>query len=66
MKLIDAVPRAAEAAGKFAGILAREAPQALQMIEHGYRFVGVGGDVTFLNNGSKQWLDMVRAPQKPG
>jgi 4-hydroxy-2-oxoheptanedioate aldolase len=66
MRLIDAVPRAAEAAGKFAGILAREAPQALQMVAHGYRFVGVGGDVTFLNNGSKQWLQMVRAPQKTG
>jgi 4-hydroxy-2-oxoheptanedioate aldolase len=63
MRLIDAVPRAAEAAGKFAGILAREAGQARQMIAHGYRFVGVGGDVTFLSNGSKQWLEMVRAPQ---
>ncbi|HYW52905.1 MAG TPA: aldolase/citrate lyase family protein [Dongiaceae bacterium] len=66
MKLIDAVPRAAEAAGKFAGILAREAQQALQMAARGYRFVGVGGDVTFLTNGSKQWLQMMRAPRQPG
>jgi 4-hydroxy-2-oxoheptanedioate aldolase len=66
MKLIDAVPPAAEAAGKFAGILAREAAQANQMIAHGYRFVGVGGDVTFLSNGSKAWLEMVRSPRKPG
>lgn len=66
MRLIDAVPRAAEAAGKFAGILAREAQQALQMAARGYRFVGVGGDVTFLTNGSKQWLQMMRAPRQPG
>ena len=66
MRLIDAVPPAAEAAGKFAGILARDAAQAVQMIAHGYRFVGVGGDVTFLTNGSKQWLELVRAPQKTG
>lgn len=64
MKLIYAVPPAAEAAGKFAGILAREAQQANQMIAHGYRFVGVGGDVTFLSNGSRDWLAMVRPPQQ--
>jgi hypothetical protein len=28
--------------------------------------VGVGGDVTFLSNGSKQWLELVRTPQKTG
>jgi len=64
MRLIDAVPPAAEAAGKFAGILARDAAQAVQMIAHGYRFVGVGGDAAFLNNGSRAALDGVRASQK--
>lgn len=66
MRLIDAVPPAAEAAGKFAGILARDPAQALQMMRHGYRFVGVGGDAIFLTNGSKQSLEMVRAPQPAG
>jgi 4-hydroxy-2-oxoheptanedioate aldolase len=65
MALIDKVVRAAEAAGKFAGILARDAGQGTQMIARGYRFVGVGGDAAFLTAGSKQALEAVRTPAKP-
>ncbi len=65
MALIDAVPRAADAAGKVAGILARDATMAPRMMAHGYRFVGVGGDVTFLLNGSRSTLDGVRNGMKP-
>jgi len=64
MALIDAVANAAKSSGKFAGILARDAVQATQMIARGYRFVGVGGDAAFLTAGSKNALDVVRAAQK--
>jgi 4-hydroxy-2-oxoheptanedioate aldolase len=66
MQLIDKVSKAAKEAKKFAGILARDATQATQMIERGYRFVGVGGDAAFLTAGSKNALDAVRKPQPAG
>lgn len=64
MDLIEAVPRAAAQAGKFAGILARDPAQAAQMIERGYRFVGIGGDAAFLIAGSRNTLETVRQTQQ--
>jgi 4-hydroxy-2-oxoheptanedioate aldolase len=60
MQLIDTVAKAAKAAGKVPGILARDATQGTEMIARGFRFVGVGGDAAFLNAGSRSALDAVR------
>jgi 4-hydroxy-2-oxoheptanedioate aldolase len=64
MALIDRVAQAAQASGKVAGILARDAVQGTQMAARGFRFVGVGGDAAFLTAGSKQALEAVRATAK--
>ncbi|MBV9439009.1 MAG: hypothetical protein JOZ24_03345 [Candidatus Eremiobacteraeota bacterium] len=54
MERIDAIPHIAAAAGKVAGILAREGAMAAQAIARGYRFVGVVSDVNLLIAGAKR------------
>lgn len=60
MRMIESIPRTALAAGKHAGILAGNPTMALQMIEMGYRFVGIAADVTFLVSAATSALDSTR------
>jgi 4-hydroxy-2-oxoheptanedioate aldolase len=48
MESIASIPRITAAAGKTAGILARDPEMASEMIAMGYRFVGIASDVVFL------------------
>lgn len=63
MERIDAIPRITAAAGKSAGILARDGAMAAQMIARGYRFVGVGNDVNYLMAAAKR--ERTAATAKP-
>lgn len=48
MARVERVGRAARAAGKWAGFLARDAAMACRVIEMGYAFVGLGSDASWL------------------
>ena len=61
MRLISEVTAAAQRAGKFAGILARDAAMAARMIELGYRFVGIGSDVNFMTAAARRELALARS-----
>ena len=60
MAMIASIPRVCASAGKTAGILARDPAMALQMIEMGYRFVGIAGDVIFMISAAKVAVESVR------
>jgi 4-hydroxy-2-oxoheptanedioate aldolase len=62
MEMIASIPRVAGAAGKTAGILAGNPTMALQMIEIGYRFVGIAADVTVLVSAATAALETARNP----
>lgn len=65
MAMIASIPRIAAAAGKTAGILARDPAMATQTVEMGYRFVGIAADVTFLVSAASAALTAVRpAPSR--
>jgi 4-hydroxy-2-oxoheptanedioate aldolase len=60
MTAVRRIPEVCKKAGKFAGILARDAAQANEMIALGYRFVGVISDMSCLTNGASAALRQVR------
>jgi 2-dehydro-3-deoxyglucarate aldolase/4-hydroxy-2-oxoheptanedioate aldolase len=58
---LDRVAAAADAAGKCAGILARSVEEALDYVERGYRFIGVGSDAALLGAELKRLAAEMRA-----
>ncbi len=60
MEAVRRVASAARDAGKIAGFLARDATMARQVVEMGYRFVGVSSDVNYLANAAKASLTATR------
>lgn len=60
MESIASIPRIAAAHGKTAGILARDAAMAIQLIEMGYQFVGIAADVAFLVGAATTALEQTR------
>jgi len=61
MALIREVAEKTQAANKFAGFLARDPAMAKQVVDLGYRFVGIAGDVLFMSGAAKRALDEARA-----
>jgi 4-hydroxy-2-oxoheptanedioate aldolase len=61
LALIRRVIETTARAGKFAGFLARDPAMAKQVVELGYRFVGISGDVNFMTAAAKRALDEARA-----
>jgi 4-hydroxy-2-oxoheptanedioate aldolase len=57
---VAAIAHAARNAGKNAGILARDIEMARKCIELGYRFVAVGDDALFLQQGARAILSALR------
>ena len=51
---------AAEAAGKAAGILLRNASALPRHRELGFRFIGLGSDGAFISDGARAVLDAAR------
>ncbi|HEV3157182.1 MAG TPA: aldolase/citrate lyase family protein [Candidatus Baltobacteraceae bacterium] len=51
---VASVAKVALRAGKFAGILAKDAAMAKRCIALGYRFIAVGGDARFLESAARQ------------
>ena len=58
---VEAVGRAAEAAGKAAGILLRSPEELDGYSAHGFRLVGIGGDGAFLAGSARAVLEALRA-----
>lgn len=61
MALIRRVIGVTRSAGKYAGFLARDPAMAKEVVELGYRFVGISGDVSFMTAAAKRALDEARA-----
>ena len=57
---LDRVVRAAEKAGKPAGILAADKSAGVKLAERGFRFIGVGSDSTVLSAGLRDAVDTLR------
>ena len=66
MGMIASIPRVCAAAGKTAGIFARDPAMAIQTVEIGYRFVAIAADVTFLVSAASVALETARAAVPPG
>ncbi|MDB5027101.1 MAG: 2-dehydro-3-deoxyglucarate aldolase [Candidatus Eremiobacteraeota bacterium] len=60
MEMVASIPRICDAAGKTAGILARDPAMACQAVELGYRFVGIAADVTFMVSAASAALKSAR------
>ena len=60
MDAVRRIPKQCRDAGKVAGILARDAEQAKEMLALGYRFVGVISDMSCLTTGAAAALREVR------
>ncbi len=58
---LERVTSAAEAAGKAAGILLRNASALPRHRELGFRFIGLGSDGAFITDGARAVLDAARA-----
>ena len=57
---LERVTTAAEAAGKAAGILLRNAAALPRHRELGFRFIGLGSDGAFISDGARAVLDAAR------
>jgi 2-keto-3-deoxy-L-rhamnonate aldolase RhmA len=60
MAKIAHVAKVAQAAGKHAGILARDGVMATEMAAAGYRFIGVSSDINYLMGTARRELDAAR------
>ncbi|MGD1066396.1 MAG: aldolase/citrate lyase family protein [Vulcanimicrobiaceae bacterium] len=60
MRKVAHVASVAKAAGKHAGILARDGAMAAEMAALGYTFVGVSSDINYLMGTAKRELDAAR------
>jgi 2-keto-3-deoxy-L-rhamnonate aldolase RhmA len=60
MASIASIPRITAAAGKTAGILARDPEMAAELVAMGYRFVGIASDVVFLISAATAALEHAR------
>jgi 2-dehydro-3-deoxyglucarate aldolase/4-hydroxy-2-oxoheptanedioate aldolase len=62
IEALRTVVRAADGAGKSAGILLRSADDVERHRELGFRFIGIGSDLIFVRDGSRAALEGMRSP----
>lgn len=60
-RAIDQIGAAAKKAGKIAGVYCSDAGRALAMVKRGFRFVTVGGDVSYLRDGLAAQMKALKA-----
>jgi len=57
---MDAIVKKARAAGKAVGTICSDAEQAKRLIEKGYQYIGLGGDLNFIGTLGKKYIKEIK------
>ena len=60
LETMDAIVKKARAAGKAVGTICSDAEQAKRLIEKGYQYIGLGGDLNFIGTLGKKYIKEIK------